>query len=167
MTGFFCFCSGVLDHAGELFHQAGAKLLIEVVEPRAHGVDRLGVAEPVAQDDIAVRAAQELGHRHENGVRIVDLAEQWEGVRHEVQRREHIQQREAEVELAARGHIGVEHELADKVGKVRQRREIIGRLAAEFSGHKAVGLIAGALIEAVECVVVHVIDVFFGHDPAS
>ena len=75
--------------------------------------------------------------------------------------------RPTEVELAARRHVGVEHELADEVGKVRHRREQIGGFAAELCGHEAVGLIAGALIETVKRVVIRVVDVFFGHDPAS
>ena len=121
----------------------------------------------MAQDHIALGAAQELGDRHGDGIGIVELAEQRHGIRHEIQRREHIQQRQTEVELAARRHVGIEHELADEIGKVRHRREQIGGFAAELCGHEAVGLIAGALIETVECVVIRVVDVLFGHDPAS
>ena len=40
-------------------------------------------------------------------------------------------------------------------------------VAAELCGHEAVGLIAGALIETVKRVVIRVVDVLFGHDPAS
>ena len=50
--------SGAAQRVHDLFHEAGAELAVEIIEPRARGVDGLRLAEPVAQDHVALGVAE-------------------------------------------------------------------------------------------------------------
>ena len=76
----------VAQRVHDLFHEAGAELAVKIIEPRARGVDGLGLAEPVAQDHVALGAAQELGDGHGDGIRIAELAEQGDALCREIYR---------------------------------------------------------------------------------